>query len=71
MDQFSASSAINSQRECKYQTVTTSTQLSGLLETEPLTFNVIYASDHVKVENTETGSVLFTIFFSKNVHYGA
>uniref|UniRef100_A0A915PSQ5 UBC core domain-containing protein n=1 Tax=Setaria digitata TaxID=48799 RepID=A0A915PSQ5_9BILA len=52
-----ASSAANSQREYKYQTVTTSTQLSGLLETEPLTFAVIYASDHIKVENVETGSI--------------
>ncbi|VDK62166.1 unnamed protein product [Onchocerca ochengi] len=57
MDRFSASSAANSQRECKYHTITTSTQLSGLLETEPLTFTVIYASDHVKVENTETGFI--------------
>ncbi|EJD76030.1 ubiquitin-conjugating enzyme family protein [Loa loa] len=47
----------NSQRECKYQTVMTSTQLSGLLETEPLTFTIIYASDHVKVENAETGFI--------------
>uniref|UniRef100_A0A0R3QJP8 UBIQUITIN_CONJUGAT_2 domain-containing protein n=1 Tax=Brugia timori TaxID=42155 RepID=A0A0R3QJP8_9BILA len=53
-----ANPALNSQRECKYQTVTTSTQLSGLLETEPLTFSVIYASDHVKVENMETGSCI-------------
>ncbi|VDN82160.1 unnamed protein product [Brugia pahangi] len=53
-----ANPALNSQRECKYQTVTTSTQLSGLLETEPLTFSVIYASDHVKVENVETGSCI-------------
>ncbi|VDP12876.1 unnamed protein product [Onchocerca flexuosa] len=57
MDRFSASSAANSPREYKYHTVTTSTQLSGLLETEPLTFTVIYASDHVKVENTETGFI--------------
>ncbi|VDK73715.1 unnamed protein product [Litomosoides sigmodontis] len=47
----------NFQNEYKYQTVTTSTQLSGLLETEPLSFTVIYASDHIKVENTETGFI--------------
>ncbi|KAM3721402.1 Baculoviral IAP repeat-containing protein [Dirofilaria immitis] len=58
MDRFLASSAANSQRqEYKYHAITTSTQLSGLLETEPLTFTVVYASDHVKVENMETGFI--------------
>ncbi|CAG9537736.1 unnamed protein product, partial [Cercopithifilaria johnstoni] len=56
-ESITEASSANFQREYKYQTVTTSTQLSGLLETEPLTFTVICASDHVKVEDTETGFI--------------
>ncbi|VDN00794.1 unnamed protein product [Thelazia callipaeda] len=54
---FSANCASSSQRDCKYQTLVTATQLSGLFETEPLTFTIICASDHVKMENSETGTV--------------
>ncbi|KAL3998353.1 Ubiquitin-conjugating enzyme family protein [Acanthocheilonema viteae] len=56
-ESIAEANSANFQRECKYQAVTSSTQLSGLLETEPLTFTVIYASDHIKVENTETGFI--------------
>lgn len=58
----------NHEREYKCQTLTTSTQLSGLLESEPLTFTVLCASDHVQVENMETGGVLFT-FFEVRIRY--
>lgn len=59
MGRFSTGCIPNTHRGFKYRTLTTSTQLSGLLEAEPLTFTVICASDHIKVENPETGSYLF------------
>uniref|UniRef100_A0A158R584 UBIQUITIN_CONJUGAT_2 domain-containing protein n=1 Tax=Syphacia muris TaxID=451379 RepID=A0A158R584_9BILA len=40
-------------------------QLSGLLEVEPLTFTCVDASDQIKIENVETGAVTM-IHFSTN-----
>ncbi|VDK44650.1 unnamed protein product, partial [Anisakis simplex] len=48
----------NMGRDMKRRTFLSASQLSGLLEVEPLSFNCCAASEHVKVENVDTGTIV-------------